>query len=102
MSIPVGLNVWSRLVEQTFPYLDNALAPFDSLWIPDHVQNNGHKVGEGWTLLSFGPGPLSGQDRWPSSFMQQFSQSGAPGENDGYRTGHFWWTGCVGHRRRLE
>ncbi len=56
MSIPVGLNVWSRLVEHTFPYLDKALAPFDSLWIPDHVQNNGHKVGEGWTLLSFALG----------------------------------------------
>ena len=56
MSIPVGLNVWSRLVERIFPYLDKVLAPFDSLWTPDHVQNNGHKVGEGWTLLSFALG----------------------------------------------
>jgi alkanesulfonate monooxygenase SsuD/methylene tetrahydromethanopterin reductase-like flavin-dependent oxidoreductase (luciferase family) len=53
MSIPVGLNVWSRLVEDTFPYLDRAAGPFDSLWFPDHVQYNGHKVAEGWTLLSY-------------------------------------------------
>ena len=56
MSIPVGLNVWSRLVEDTFPYLDEVLAPFDSLWIPDHVQYNALKVGEGWTLMSFALG----------------------------------------------
>jgi alkanesulfonate monooxygenase SsuD/methylene tetrahydromethanopterin reductase-like flavin-dependent oxidoreductase (luciferase family) len=49
--IPVGLNVWSRLVETTFPYFDQVVAPFDSLWMPDHVQYNGHKVAEGWTLL---------------------------------------------------
>ena len=56
MSIPVGLNVWSRLVEDAFPYLDEVLAPFDSLWIPDHVQYNALKVGEGWTLMSFALG----------------------------------------------
>jgi alkanesulfonate monooxygenase SsuD/methylene tetrahydromethanopterin reductase-like flavin-dependent oxidoreductase (luciferase family) len=49
--VPVGLNVWSRLVETTFPYFDQVVAPFDSLWMPDHVQYNGHKVAEGWTLL---------------------------------------------------
>lgn len=49
--IPVGLNVWSRLVETTFPYFDQVVAPFDSLWMPDHVQYGGHKVAEGWTLL---------------------------------------------------
>jgi alkanesulfonate monooxygenase SsuD/methylene tetrahydromethanopterin reductase-like flavin-dependent oxidoreductase (luciferase family) len=53
MRIPVGLNVWSRLVEHTFPYLDQTAAPFDSLWFPDHVQYGGHKVGEGWTLLAY-------------------------------------------------
>ena len=51
MAVPVGLNVWSRLVESTFPYLDQTAAPFDSLWFPDHVQYGGHKVAEGWTLL---------------------------------------------------
>ncbi len=51
MLIPVGLNVWSRLVEATFPYFDRTVGPFDSLWLPDHVQYNGHKVAEGWTLL---------------------------------------------------
>lgn len=56
MSIPVGLNVWSRLVEQIFPYLDEVLAPFDSLWIPDHVQYDDRKVAEGWTLMSFALG----------------------------------------------
>ena len=53
MSIPIGLNVWSRLVEDTFPYLDEAAAPYESLWFPDHVQYNGHKVAEGWSLLAF-------------------------------------------------
>jgi alkanesulfonate monooxygenase SsuD/methylene tetrahydromethanopterin reductase-like flavin-dependent oxidoreductase (luciferase family) len=50
---PVGLNVWSRLVETTFPYLDRTLAPFDSLWLPDHVQYGGNKVAEGWSLLTW-------------------------------------------------
>ena len=49
--VPIGLNVWSRLVETTFPYFDQVVAPFDSLWMPDHVQYNGHNVAEGWTLL---------------------------------------------------
>ncbi|HET7341179.1 MAG TPA: LLM class flavin-dependent oxidoreductase [Methylomirabilota bacterium] len=53
MPVPVGLNVWSRLVEHTFPYLDRTAAPFDSLWMPDHVQYDGHKVAEGWTLLTW-------------------------------------------------
>jgi alkanesulfonate monooxygenase SsuD/methylene tetrahydromethanopterin reductase-like flavin-dependent oxidoreductase (luciferase family) len=51
--VPVGLNVWSRLVEATFPYLDQTVAPFDSLWMPDHVQYDGHRVAEGWTLLTW-------------------------------------------------
>src|SRR3989440_7425791 len=50
---PVGLNVWSRLVEATFPYFDQTVGPFDSLWLPDHVQYDGHKVAEGWTLLTW-------------------------------------------------
>ena len=53
MSTPVGLNIWSRLVKDTFPYLDRAAGPFDSLWFPDHVQYADHKVAEGWTLLAF-------------------------------------------------
>jgi alkanesulfonate monooxygenase SsuD/methylene tetrahydromethanopterin reductase-like flavin-dependent oxidoreductase (luciferase family) len=53
VSIPVGLNVWSRLVEDTFTYLDRTAGPFDSLWFPDHVQFDGHKVAEGWTLLAW-------------------------------------------------
>src|SRR5688500_6770221 len=52
MPVPVGLNVWSRLVEEVFPYLDQTVAPFDSLWFPDHVQYDGHKVAEGWSLLA--------------------------------------------------
>lgn len=47
MVVPVGLNVWSRLVDQTLPYLDHAAGPFASLWFPDHVQYDGHKVAEG-------------------------------------------------------
>jgi alkanesulfonate monooxygenase SsuD/methylene tetrahydromethanopterin reductase-like flavin-dependent oxidoreductase (luciferase family) len=53
MRVPVGLNVWSRLVEATFPYLDQTAAPFDSLWLPDHVQYGAHKVAEGWSLLTW-------------------------------------------------
>ena len=52
-AVPVGLNVWSRLVERTFPYLDKTVAPFDSLWMPDHVQYAGNKVAEGWSLLAW-------------------------------------------------
>lgn len=53
MPVPVGLNVWSRLVEELFPYLDQTVIPFDSLWFPDHVQYAGHKVAEGWTIASY-------------------------------------------------
>ena len=51
MPVPVGLNVWSRLVDATFPYFDRVVSPFDSLWLPDHVQYGSNKVAEGWTLL---------------------------------------------------
>lgn len=72
MAIPVGLNVWSRLVDRTFPYLDQAAAPFDSIWMPDHVQYNGHNVGEGWTLLTYAlaryPDKLCGHDVLCNSF----------------------------------
>ena len=53
MTVPVGLNVWSRLVDATFPYLDRTAAPFDSLWFPDHVQYGANKVAEGWSLLAW-------------------------------------------------
>lgn len=53
MPISFGLNVWSRLIEKTFPYLDQTVAPFDSLWMPDHVQYTDHKVAEGWSLLAY-------------------------------------------------
>ena len=53
MSIPVGLNTWSRHVSECFPYLDQVVHPFDSLWFPDHVQYNGHNVAEGWTLAVY-------------------------------------------------
>lgn len=53
MSIPIGLNVWSRLVDSMFPYIDQVAQPFDSLWFPDHVQFGANTVGEGWSLLMF-------------------------------------------------
>jgi alkanesulfonate monooxygenase SsuD/methylene tetrahydromethanopterin reductase-like flavin-dependent oxidoreductase (luciferase family) len=56
MPVPVGLNIWSRLVADTFPYLDRAAAAFESLWFPDHVQYDAHKVAEGWSLLAFALG----------------------------------------------
>lgn len=54
MSIPVGINIWSRLVEQTFTYLDQVAGPYESLWFPDHVQYGNHNVAEGWSLLAYG------------------------------------------------
>ncbi len=70
--VPIGLNVWSRLVEHTFPYLDQTAAPFDSLWFPDHVQYGGHKVAEGWTLLAYAlaryPDKLCGHEVLCNSF----------------------------------
>jgi alkanesulfonate monooxygenase SsuD/methylene tetrahydromethanopterin reductase-like flavin-dependent oxidoreductase (luciferase family) len=70
--VPVGLNVWSRLVADTFPYLDRTAAPFDSLWMPDHVQYDGHKVAEGWTLLTWAlaryPDKLVGHEVLCNSF----------------------------------
>jgi alkanesulfonate monooxygenase SsuD/methylene tetrahydromethanopterin reductase-like flavin-dependent oxidoreductase (luciferase family) len=53
MAVPVGLNIWSRLVEDTFPYFDQTVAPFDILWMPDHLQYGANKVAEGWTLLTW-------------------------------------------------
>jgi alkanesulfonate monooxygenase SsuD/methylene tetrahydromethanopterin reductase-like flavin-dependent oxidoreductase (luciferase family) len=70
--VPVGLNVWSRLVEATFPYFDKVVGPFDSLWLPDHVQYGGHKVAEGWTLLVWAlacyPDKLGGHEVLCNSF----------------------------------
>jgi alkanesulfonate monooxygenase SsuD/methylene tetrahydromethanopterin reductase-like flavin-dependent oxidoreductase (luciferase family) len=72
MSVPVGLNVWSRLVEETFPYLDLTAGPFESLWFPDHLQYSGHKVAEGWSLLAFAlaryPDKLCGHEVLCNSF----------------------------------
>jgi alkanesulfonate monooxygenase SsuD/methylene tetrahydromethanopterin reductase-like flavin-dependent oxidoreductase (luciferase family) len=53
MQIPVGLNVWSRLVGEVIPYLDQAAGPFDSLWFPDHVQYDHHNVAEGWSTMLY-------------------------------------------------
>ena len=72
MSIPVGLNIWSRLVADTFPYLDGAAGPFDSLWFPDHVQYGASNVAEGWSLLAFAlaryPDKLCGHEVLCNSF----------------------------------
>ena len=72
MRVPVGLNIWSRLVEKSFPYLDKTLAPFDSLWLPDHVQYGGNRVAEGWTLLAYAlaryPDKLCGHEVLCNSF----------------------------------
>lgn len=72
MSVPVGLNVWSRLVEETFPYLDRTAGPFESLWFPDHLQYGDHKVAEGWTLLAYAlaryPDKLCGHEVLCNSF----------------------------------
>ena len=53
MSSKIGLNVWSRLVEKTFPYLDQVVEPFDAIYMPDHVQYTNNRVAEGWSLLVY-------------------------------------------------
>jgi len=35
------------------PYLDAVVAPFESIWLPDHVQYGGKPVAEGWSLLTY-------------------------------------------------
>jgi len=72
MPIPVGLNVWSRLVEETVPYLDQTAGPFESLWFPDHLQYGSHKVAEGWSMLVYAlaryPGKRCGHEVLCNSF----------------------------------
>jgi alkanesulfonate monooxygenase SsuD/methylene tetrahydromethanopterin reductase-like flavin-dependent oxidoreductase (luciferase family) len=72
MKVPIGLNVWSRLVDTTFPYFDRTVAAFDSIWLPDHVQYNGHKVAEGFTLFVWAlaryPDKLCGHEVLCNSF----------------------------------
>lgn len=72
MPVPVGLNVWSRLVAEVVPYLDRACGGFDSLWFPDHVQFEHYNVAEGWSLLAFAlgryPGKLCGHEVLCNSF----------------------------------
>ena len=53
MPVPVGLNVWSRLVGEVMPYLDQVARPFESLWFPDHVQYDHHNVAEGWSTMMY-------------------------------------------------
>jgi alkanesulfonate monooxygenase SsuD/methylene tetrahydromethanopterin reductase-like flavin-dependent oxidoreductase (luciferase family) len=72
MRIPVGINIWSRLIEKTFSYLDQVAAPYESLWFPDHVQYADNNVAEGWSLLAFAmaryPGKLCGHEVLCNSF----------------------------------
>ncbi|MEM7131526.1 MAG: LLM class flavin-dependent oxidoreductase [Chloroflexota bacterium] len=72
MNIPVGLVIWSRLVEKTFTYLDQVIAPFDSIWMPDHVQYGNIDVAEGWTLFAYAlaryPDKIVGHDVLCNSF----------------------------------
>ncbi|MEN9938131.1 MAG: hypothetical protein RLZZ387_4710 [Chloroflexota bacterium] len=72
MSVPVGLNLWSRLAETAFPYLDQVGHGFDSLWFPDHVQYERHPVAEGWTMLAYAlaryPDKLCGHEVLCNSF----------------------------------
>jgi alkanesulfonate monooxygenase SsuD/methylene tetrahydromethanopterin reductase-like flavin-dependent oxidoreductase (luciferase family) len=72
MPVPVGLNVWSRLVAELCPYLDASAGPFESLWFPDHVQYGSHNVAEGWSVLAFAlaryPDKLCGHEVLCNSF----------------------------------
>ncbi len=53
MSVPVGLNVWSRLVEHTFPYLDQTAGPSIRCGSPTTSSTAATQVAEGWTLLAY-------------------------------------------------
>jgi alkanesulfonate monooxygenase SsuD/methylene tetrahydromethanopterin reductase-like flavin-dependent oxidoreductase (luciferase family) len=53
MAVPVGLNVWSGLVADAFPYLDQVVRSFDSLWFPDHVQYGSGRVADSWTMFAY-------------------------------------------------
>ncbi len=72
MPIPIGLNIWSGLVADTMPYLDQVVAPFESIWFPDHVQYGSKNVAEGWSLLAFAlaryPDKLQGHQVLCNSF----------------------------------
>ena len=81
MTFPVGINIWSRLVERTFTYLDRVVGAqadpqtntaYDSLWFPDHVQYADNRVAEGWSLLAFAmaryPDQLCGHEVLCNSF----------------------------------
>ena len=72
MSIPVGLKVSSFLVEEIFPYLDDVVAPFDSIWFSDHLQYSNRKIPEGWSLLAYAlaryPDKLCGHEVLCNSF----------------------------------
>ena len=70
MPVPVGLNVWSRLVEELFPYLDQTVAPFESLWFPDHVQYGGEQGRRGLDAPRLRPRALSRQALHPRSALQ--------------------------------
>ena len=83
MAVPVGLNVWSRLTANTFPYLDQTAGPFDSLWFPDHVQYNGYKVAEGWSLLAYA---LARYSRSSDSIEAPKVEVVRPGESWGHDT----------------
>ena len=54
------------------PYLDQVVAPFDSIWFPDHVQYGSKNVAEGWSLFAFGlaryPDKLQGHQVLCNSF----------------------------------
>ncbi len=53
MTVPIGLNIYSGLVDKTMPYLDQTAAAFESLWFPDHVQYANRNVAEGWSLMVY-------------------------------------------------
>lgn len=72
MTAPVGLNIWSGLVGDTMPYIDEVGSYFESLWFPDHVQYGAKNVAEGWSLLAFAlaryPDKLQGHQVLCNSF----------------------------------
>ena len=53
MTVPVGLSVFSGLGRETSTYLDAVAGPFESLWLPDHLQTNTDGVMEGWTTATY-------------------------------------------------
>ena len=102
LPVPVGLNVWSRLVEHTFPYLDRTVAPVRLALVPGSRPVRGPPGGGGLDALRLRPRALSGQALRPRGALQQLPQPRASRQDGRHGAGALRRPGDPRHRRRLE